>query len=146
MPSKVDGGLRAELIRGLKPFGFHCQAIETGGTGLGVPDMNICAKGVESWIECKFTKAWSVSHISPEQIGWILQRERCGGNTYVAVRRKKSASARLKAYDELWLIDGANVVQLQEVGLRKMPMVLGIWSGGPKGWDWEAIANTLLNH
>lgn len=140
----VDGGLRGLFQTHLKPAGFHCQAIETGSTGRGIPDMEYCSGGVSGWVEFKKCSANSVQ-ISPEQVAWILQRKRAGGNVYIGVRKKCSAGLRRKAADELWLIEGSSAADLKENGLSSPGLwVLGKWSGGPKKWDWEQVRKILL--
>jgi Holliday junction resolvase len=90
--SKADDGLRQVFTTHIVA---HWQAIETGGTGKGVPDLNGCRGGVDVWIEMKRARHWTVPEMKPEQVGWIERRERNGGRVFVAVRR---------AHDELWLL------------------------------------------
>lgn len=137
----IDGGLRQIFHNRLKKFGAHCQAIETG-TGRGVPDSNICLDGVESWLEFKKTSAYSV-RLSPEQIGWHLTRCRAGGKVFIAVRKKRNSSKRLNAVDELWIVEGLGSAELKEHGLKTSTHVLGVWDGGPRAWDWDAIRSIL---
>lgn len=130
-----DGDLRKLERQHLK--GFHLVSVETGLTGMGVPDMNYCYGGIEGWIENKWCKGWQV-HMRPEQIGWILRRKRAGGNVYVAVRRINKTSLS----DEFYLFDGADVEALNNVGLRCGKALIKC-SGGPARWDWPAVAALL---
>jgi hypothetical protein len=136
----IDGGLRP-LFRTHLPQ-VHWQSIETGGTGKGVPDSNGCFEGHEFWVEFKQTSAWAVN-LKPEQIGWMARRARAGGRCLIAIRRKVQETKRLAAVDELFLVEGAFAAELRVQGLRGFPHTLASWTGGPSGWDWEAVLRLL---
>lgn len=140
----IDGGLRSLFGSRLRQLGYHCQAIETGGVGLGVPDFECCSPdGVQNWIEFKRTSANAV-RLSPEQVGWALQRARVRGNIYIAVRKRCSAGKRRVARDELWIIHGSSAALLKDHGLSNSELrVMGIWSGGPRNWSWVDIDRIL---
>lgn len=162
--TKIDGGLSGEFRKHLP--GFHFQSIETGGTGRGIPDTNyaceFCAGkshstliygafvGVEGWIEYKTTDGW-VLGLRPEQVGWIARRARMGCRVWVAVRRQhRGGKRRGAACDELWLVPGRHVIQVQDAGLRGLDGPAGalvgvrVWYGGPARWDWTAVRDLLL--
>jgi len=133
----IDGGLRKLFHKNLP--GFHWQAIETGGVGLGVPDSNFCREGVEGWVEFKTTDAFKVQ-IRPEQVAWIERRARAGGRVFIAVRRKTKAGPRKgPAVDELWLLgpEFARMAYLNKAVEYRQ------WESGPKNWNWEAIQRVL---
>lgn len=136
MPPKIDAGLRKLFIQHIT--GVHWQAIETGGTGRGVPDLNGCKIGKEIWIECKQTEHWSVV-IRPEQVGWIERRTRVGGVCFVAVRR---------ALDELWLLapSSARTLATPRSGLKQLDgkQIIGVWTGGPASWPWNRVEFELF--
>ncbi len=112
------------------------QAVETGSTGRGIPDLHYCFPGgVSGWIEAKKTTGWAVS-ISPEQIAWNEQYTRMGGRCFIAVRRQ--GSARGIGRDELWLFEGNQVRALSEKGL-KCGTHLAKYEDGPAKWDWIDI-------
>lgn len=114
----VDGGLRA-LFRKNLPTAMW-QSIETGGTGLGVPDAYYCfPNGVCGWIEFKLTKGYAVG-LRPEQVGWAERHSRMGGRTTIAVRRHAEAGKRRAAVDELYLFEGTEARQLKESGLNRL--------------------------
>ncbi len=137
----IDGGLRP-LFRTKLRRGFQWQSIETGGTGLGIPDSNFCSEGVERWVEFKQTEAWAVP-LSPEQVGWHKTRHARRGLTLIATRRWHDGGPRKGApVDELWIHTGEHVSTLYENGLKSAPAV-GIWHGGPEAWDWEAVGDAL---
>lgn len=67
----------------------HWQRIETT-TGSGVPDVNRCHKGVESWFELKVHTGPAI--ILPEkaekkargaQVGWMKERSAHGGRCFL---------------------------------------------------------------
>lgn len=137
-----DGGLRAEFRDRLPHFDF--QSVETGGTGLGVPDTNFCYNGAEGWIEFKQTDAWAVP-LRTEQTGWLACRARHGGYVYVGVRRWHDGGPRRgPPVDQFWLLAGGASVAIKQNGLvREAKYVLGVWDDGPGRWDWEAISKIL---
>jgi len=138
----IDGGLR-QLFRANIPH-FHWQSIETGGTGLGIPDSNACYDGCEFWIEYKLTSGWAVP-LRPEQVGWLARRTRAGGRTFIAVRRRCSEGKIREKADELWLFHGADGQKLVANGMGGMAHnALFIGKGGPNHWDWELLSDILI--
>jgi hypothetical protein len=136
MMSKIDGGLRKLFIANV-PRKVDWLTIETGGTALGVADLNGCSNGVEVWIEMKKADHWAVGNVRTAQVGWIERRVRNGGRCFVAIRR---------ADDEMWLLRPASArLLISGVSLRELPgdLILGRWFGGPNGWDWEKTAVLL---
>lgn len=135
-----DGGLRP-LFRKMLPDA-QFTAIESGLTGQGIPDAEYCfANGASGWIEYKKTNGNSVSHIRPEQVGWLERRRRLGGRAFVAILYRKTGGD-----DELWLIDGFGARWAKEGGLKAVPaaMVLFRGAGPPSRWDWQAIRAALV--
>lgn len=144
----IDGGLRGLFHHHLR-VGAHFQAVETGGTGLGIPDSNVCflmpdGSGRECWIEFKTTDAWSVG-VRTEQNAWHRTRCMRGGRTFFAVRRQHEGGPRKgPAVDELWLCGGRYSSQLMTGGLKDPSIIWdGVWSGGPARWDWSAVHAAL---
>lgn len=137
----VDDGLRILFHTHLRAD-FHWQAIETGGTGKGIPDSNYCSRGVEGWVEFKATSAWAVD-LMTEQVGWHTERYARGGRTFVAVRRRNQGGVRLgDPVDELWIYPGSLARELRRQGLKNMAPAL-YCVGGPSRWDWRAAARLL---
>lgn len=129
MTKEYDGGLR-RLFRKHLPE-VHWTTIESRYTQSGIPDLNGCCDGVEFWIECKRTAAWTIK-MRPMQMAWLLRRLRAGGNCWIAVRRRN------KKNDELWLVRGAYAKLAATRGLRALPAAMH-WAGGPKQWPWREI-------
>lgn len=132
----VDDGLRALFRKHLK--GFHWQSVETGFTSRGVPDSNYCSAGAEGWIEFKSVRrGWSV-RVRPEQVAWLLIRQRHGGRTFIAVRRRTGAE------DELWIYRGDRAKDIADLGLTA-PRPLLVCGGGPGAWGWNEVARILTS-
>lgn len=133
---KADNGLRADFVTHI--IGPHWQAIETGSTGRGIPDLNGCQHGVEVWVEMKATEHWAVD-IDPTQVGWLLRRTRAGGRCFVAVKRKGV---------ELWLLrpEAARTLATPRLGLRDVEagLILGQWAGGIRNWPWGEVRALLF--
>lgn len=136
----IDGGLR-KLFRLHLPEA-HWTSIETGGTGLGIPDSEYCFPGGrQGWVEFKQTSAIAV-RVAPEQVAWAERRVRVGGRVALAVRCKTPASARRTVRDALFLYGGAQARAVLLNGLRTPPM--GLWEGGPARWNWREIKDILI--
>jgi hypothetical protein len=76
----TEANFSRKLI-GLFPREAHHQRIETS-TGSGVPDMNVCHKGIEMWLELKVYTGGRVL-IRREQHAWSLRRSFAGGSVNV---------------------------------------------------------------
>lgn len=129
MPSESDF---RRLFRKYLPQ-VHWATVESRTTESGIPDINGALQGAEFWIECKVVKAFAVN-LRPMQMAWILRRVRHGGNVFIAVRKKNSI------VDELYLIDGKYVKELNEKGLHEFKCIGG---GGPGQWPWAVVASML---
>lgn len=135
----IDGGLR-KIFQARLPL-FHWQAIETGQTGRGIPDINYCCNGKEGWIEFKQTQGRKVS-MRPEQVAWIDRRIRAGGRAFIIVRHKTTEGPRKgPAYDDLYIYEGGYVRQLMAIGLESYP--LKFYENGPAKWPWDEISLVL---
>lgn len=155
--SRTDGGLR-QLFRTHLPK-VHWQSIEVPAIAKGVPDCNGCYAGVEFWIENKVTTGWTIG-LRPEQVAWLTARDRHGGRTFIAVRRKVTAGKRKgKAVDQLWLLDARYAVRIKEINnlqhlqdcepecLLHYPYDCGLgggpYEGGPAKWLWSEVLRAL---
>ena len=138
----TDGGLYTLLQQHFNLW--HWQRIETAAVGGGVPDLNYCAAGFEGWVEAKATDGWLIE-IRPAQNAWIGRRVRAGGNVYIAARRQVPAGPRRGvAVDDMYIFCGCQVQRLMEQRVALVPH-LGQWSGGPAGWDWQAVHRLLTS-
>lgn len=79
-------------LKSLFPYG-HWQRIETP-VGTGIPDVNCCINGTESWLELKIgstkhdrkTGKLMVSiHMRRDQRSWLRKRDKAGGRCFVVV-------------------------------------------------------------
>jgi hypothetical protein len=141
----IDGGLRAMFHKRLSTGDW--QAIETGGTGRGIPDSNFCFPGgVEGWVEFKQTSGYKVK-VWPEQVAWIERRLRKGGRVFVAVRRRCEAGVRREKVDILHVFRGAAIRGLAHDGLGESVERHRIYTGhgGPANWDWTSVQYALIS-
>jgi len=136
-----DGGLRPLFQQRLPEF--HWQAIETGSTGRGIPDLNWCTDGIEGWLELKQTQANKVE-VRPEQVAWIERRIRAGGRVFIAVRYKHAGGPRKgDPVDRLYLYKGSQVRNLLQYGISHT-LEAGAWAEGPAKWDWLEVRKLLI--
>jgi hypothetical protein len=127
----TDGGLRPIFRKKFQDW--HWTSIETGLVSPGTPDAEFCAPGgISGWIEFKQTSGWAIK-FQPLQIPWIHRRARLGGRVFIAVRRKK---------DELFVIEGSRILELEEYGLKKFSPIEGI---GARNWNWDEVESRLLS-
>jgi hypothetical protein len=141
-----DGGLTKLFMKHLGAEG-HLQAIETGGTGRGIFDLNYVINGNEGWVEMKTTGTNSVG-IWPEQIAWAERRGRAGGRVFLAVRKKHEGGVRLGApIDHLILFNAKNSMRvISEQGMNMATPLYVSPANGPKSWDWSEVRKILCGH
>lgn len=77
----------------------HYQRIETT-TGSGVPDLNVCYLGTETWVELKAPLDGKVL-LRKEQYAWMKRRCHDGGRCIVM--------ARTEGYIAVWYMDNISV-------------------------------------
>jgi len=80
MRSEAD--VRAHLVRSLRTTEAHVQAIESEGTGNGIPDLYLNYKGIPAWIELKYAEI--IRHevrikFRPGQRAWLEAEKKAGG-------------------------------------------------------------------
>jgi hypothetical protein len=116
------------------------QPVETGGTGRGIPDVNYCFEGREGWVENKIAQGAKGLRFAlrPEQIGWIERRARNKGRVFIAVRREVEKSL----IDQLWLF-GPEHARCTVLDDKALP-ARGVWSGGPRNWNWDEFLAHLI--
>lgn len=107
----------------------HWQAVETGGTGRGIPDLNGCLRGVEFWVELKLVKRGLQVPLTPTQVAWHLRRARAGGRTWLLVRWR----------DRLLLYRGSRAAEVAGLGVKALPDLDSPCHGVP----WEKILETM---
>ena len=82
----------------------HWQRIENS-VGVGCPDVNVCLKGKEVWIELKEGRVNKQGRVCikvrPAQRAWVMRRLRSGGNVFLAVCLGK----------QVFLLPGACIVE-----------------------------------
>ena len=128
----------SKLVKSHLPVGAHWQRIETGSTGTGIPDINICFKGKEIWVELKLIKGKRVD-LTPTQVAWLMKRAKAGGHTWILARHTYDG-VRIGKGDNIYLWKGIHAKTVKENGTA---------SGGYLVWrapfNWEKIMNCLLS-
>lgn len=74
-----------DSLRNAAPAGAAMLRIEDS-LGRGVPDVNICLNGVESWVELKIARGSKVE-FQKGQLAWMVERTRAGGRCFVVVHQ-----------------------------------------------------------
>lgn len=139
----IDGGLGKEFQKHLPRF--HWQRIESGLTGLGIPDLNGCKNGIEFWIENKCVRVGHKIKFQPGQVGWIERRRRNGGKVFIAVRYQIPGGPRRgPAIDDIRLFSGNDVRALDTDPRGVRPLLSG--QGGPSNWPWGLVESYLTSY
>jgi len=125
-----------KLLRSHLPKGTHHQRIETGSVGTGIPDVNVCLEGIESWWELKVVKGKRVE-LSPEQSAWAFRRWRSGGRTFIVARDKYDKVRKGRA-DKIYIWRGSAGPAIIEHGIEAPD---AITFDAP--FDWGAIMALL---
>ncbi len=91
------------------------QPIESGKTGLGIPDIYFKTMFHEGWIELKEIIITSADRIAipfrPGQLPWIRRYIRLGGNIILLMTYKKSLYTM--GWENLWIaVKGANIMSV----------------------------------
>lgn len=127
----ADAGLR-KIFRDAFPMA-DWQAIESGGTGGGIPDSNFCMQGVEGWIEYKRALGWVVT-FQPMQVPWLMRRARAGGHVLIVVCQVRRDG------DVLHIYHGSQALDLSVQGLRTC-VPLARWR---KPWPWSEVGGVVF--
>ncbi len=89
------------------------QPIESGGTGIGIPDFFFRTLYKEGWIELKEVELTShgiiVIHYRPGQLRWMRDYTRANGNMILLATYKKSIYTI--GWESIWIaIKGRNIL------------------------------------
>jgi hypothetical protein len=126
-----------KLLKGHLPKGCDYQRIETGGVGLGVPDVNVCLDGVETWLELKVVKGKRVE-LDSAQSTWHWRRVRAGGRVWILARDRYDLVRKGKM-DRLYLWRGEDSHKVRDGGVEYPAFMT---------WDapfpWSGIIPVLL--
>ena len=90
MQYKSESRFRNQLVNTMRQEGFKVQAVETGGTGLGVPDVFFARSGLSGWMELKnmqddILPDTITIDFRPGQIRWLTEFKDEGVNVYLVV-------------------------------------------------------------
>tara|TARA_R110000824_G_scaffold92279_1_gene224047 strand:+ start:252 stop:722 length:471 start_codon:yes stop_codon:yes gene_type:complete len=126
-----------KLLKKHLPITCHTQRIETGSTGLGIPDVNLCWEGTELWIELKIVKGKRVE-LSPEQCAWHFRRNRAGGKSLIIARDKFDGVRKGKS-DVIYIWNSSDVLKVQEQGID-CPVAFKFETP----FNWDAIVASIF--
>tara|TARA_R110000787_G_scaffold142510_1_gene256116 strand:+ start:1782 stop:2195 length:414 start_codon:yes stop_codon:yes gene_type:complete len=126
------------LLKSHLPTDCHHQRIETGSTGRGIPDVNLCWQEREVWVELKVVQGRRVA-VSPEQCAWHYRRHRAGGVTFI-MARDKADGVRKGKYDRIYLWHGRSATDLLDRGLDVEPLY--VWEAS---FDWDGIIEAVFS-
>jgi Holliday junction resolvase len=127
MGAKPEARFRSQLCAELRKCGAKAQAIESEGTGQGIPDVYVVHDGMALWLECKqIPVPWPNERkvpFRPFQFAWLRENRRKGGHSFVAVRMENgyvfasvddvdTATVRIDPWPSLFLevLDGKKVL------------------------------------
>tara|TARA_R110000824_G_scaffold64402_2_gene168250 strand:+ start:20478 stop:20888 length:411 start_codon:yes stop_codon:yes gene_type:complete len=126
------------LLKAHLPKTIDTQRIETGSTGRGIPDVNMCKLGKEIWVELKVVKGRKVQ-LSPEQTAWHFRRTRAGGTTWILARDKVDGVRKGK-YDKIYAWSGKYSVDVSGNGIDSENAI--VWE---RPFDWDEIWQLLFS-
>ena len=126
------------LLKAHLPKTIDTQRIETGSTGRGIPDVNMCKLGKEIWVELKVVKGRKVQ-LSPEQTAWHFRRTRAGGTTWILARDKVDGGRKGK-YDKIYAWSGKYSVDVSGNGIDSENAI--VWE---RPFDWDEIWQLLFS-
>lgn len=125
-------------------YGDRWDRIENA-TVYGMPDVNLCIEGVESWVEQKHAKEplrattplFGSNHkVSQKQMNWFLRQKRAGGRCYFLV-----------ATNRRWLLlNGEHADNLNKMTVDEM-FVNSLWHAVRPVRNktrWEALRLALI--
>lgn len=84
-----EGDLRALITRGLRHAKVLAQPIESGETGLGIPDLYIRTTKTSAWMELKFRR-FPIHYpfevpFRPGQHAWLERNYKLGGTSVLMI-------------------------------------------------------------
>lgn len=90
MRYKSESRFRNQLAATMSNEGYEVQPIESGGTGLGIPDVFFAKNGEIGWIELKNMQDDNLPDpikidFRPGQVSWLTRYRKQGVNVYLAV-------------------------------------------------------------
>ena len=89
---------------------LHYQRMELSEAS-GIPDLNICWKGFDVWVELKiFDHSGNKVDFRPEQVSWIHKRVEAGGFVYILAYDNKANISLV--------VDGYEVFEFAQKGLK----------------------------
>ena len=86
---KNESAFSGVICKNIKDYGCKVQRIESGSTGLGIPDAFVRTFNTDVWMELK-NLIYPVTHsvqvpFRPGQYAWLKDYARMGGNSVLAI-------------------------------------------------------------
>ena len=88
-----ESDFRRWICQSLRQEGADCQTVETS-TGNGVPDVNVCWRGIEFWLELKCIPS-TIPYIRASQHAWSMRRNQAGGLVFLVIYNTKRREIHL---------------------------------------------------
>ena len=125
------------MVKILRKEKAHVQRHEDMASE-GIPDLSVGWNKVNAWIELKCVASWpkrptttlKLPHLTPQQINWLVQRGRTGGNCFLLIKSNKDREYILLSWELLKLVKlGLPISRIKEVAV-------GIWKDrvNPEGF------------
>lgn len=100
MSSGQEATLWKYISKNLAGKGVDLTRVESHATAVGVPDVNCCIDGVDSWAELKFNTTKGLV-LRDSQFAWMRRRLACGANN-------------------IYIIWGADIEYTDERGMQRV--------------------------
>lgn len=97
-----ESNLRGTMTRVLRAMGYIAQPIESGETGLGIPDLYVRTSKASAWIELKnfrYALVYPV-HVPfrPKQKEWLEDHSALGGMSVLVISEPKGVHVFVGSY------------------------------------------------
>lgn len=114
---KNESAFSASICKALLAEGVFCQAIESGGTSVGIPDLYIRTRQTGTWMELKNLiypiREYLEVPFRPGQFAWLTRHAKMGGRSALAIAHP----------DGILFFHGA---EIQQTYIRPFPASLSL--------------------
>lgn len=135
-----ESGLWKTMRRNLPdvPGAFHMVRIEDSA-GVGTPDVNLCCRGVEAWVELKHRDEYparegtpiTLPHFTQQQKDWLRARGEAGGGAWLVVQVER----------DYYLFDWRGAQKIEQY--PRALWVATAWKYWPGRCDWCAMLHVI---
>lgn len=134
--SQLESKLWHLMRDGIRPLGAHIQRIESGATGLGIPDVECAYQGAQFWCELKIVDGNKI-HFQPGQPSWLRKRWDTGCLSWVLARKT------LKTSDELFVWPGSLAIDVYQHGISVEPYFHTKKVANRGSFPWQTILECM---